>query len=427
MEVSSIRERVHTVPELGGCRPAADISAGPRTTPRLRVLLILPDLAGGGGERTTLNLQRHLDPGRYEVDIALLEPRGEYFPSISELRCVLPQGRILRALARSCAPDSAGRALPQIFLLRSLIAAQKPDVVMSSMADVSIPLAIAWKLLPRRRRRTRWIAREGNNTPAVLKEAFPRNTWRRVVERAIAYSYRAADVVVTPCKGVADDLVQQFGVRRKAIRVIGNPVDLAVVGAAAMQAPAIALPRKFVVGVGRLAHQKGFDLLLRAFAALNRPDLDLVVLGTGPEGEALRGLAESLGLADRFHLPGFLANPWPVVARAEVFCLSSRWEGFGHVIVEAMACGTPIVVSGCAHGPEEIVRDGVDGLVVAPNDWQSLRDGLAAALGDPAGAAKRAAAARKRAGDFDASRIAGAYSVLFEEKQGRGERANRVN
>ena len=102
-----------------------------------------------------------------------------------------------------------------------------------------------------------------------------------------------------------------------------------------------------MVGVGRLARQKGFDLLLRAFAALDDPGLHLVVLGKGPEEGALKALAHSLGVAERFHLPGFLANPWSVVTRAQAFCLPSRWEGFGHVIVEAMACGTPVVVSDC--------------------------------------------------------------------------------
>ena len=151
--------------------------------------------------------------------------------------------------------------------------------------------------------------------------------------RIIARAYRGADAVIVTSQGVAADLAGRFGLKRDKLVVIGNPVDTGAIQEAVRETPSIALPDRFIVAVGRLARQKGFDLLLRAFAALDDRDLHLVVLGKGPEESALRSLAVSLGVGGRFHLPGFLANPWPVVARAKSFCLSSRWEGFGHVVV----------------------------------------------------------------------------------------------
>ncbi len=381
---------------------------------RKRVLLLLPDLAGGGAERTTLNLQRYLDSARYEVMIGLLEARGDYLPSVAPELWTVPQNRTLRALARLCPPDSMLRGMLQVPLLASLLRTYRPDIVMSSMADVTLPLSFAWHFLPGLRRRTRWIAREGNHTEAVLVEAYPSAFWRRAMARLISRGYGAADVVLTPCRGVADGLVTHFAIPRAKLTVVGNPLDLTSIESAALETPAIPLPGSYIVAVGRLQPQKGFDLLIRAFAALNRPDLSLVILGEGPERNALATLAQEFGVGARLHLPGFLTNPWPVVARAELFCLSSRWEGFGHVVIEAMACGAPVVVTSCPHGPAEIVRDGVDGIVVRSDDWEALRDGIASTLEDKDGRRNRVINARLRAHTFAAPLIAEQYGAVFD-------------
>jgi len=389
---------------------------------RKRILLLLPDLAGGGAERTSLNLQRHLDTARYEVTLGLMEPRGEYLASVEPGRWIAPSG-MFAGMASRRPKDSVSRGILQVPLLAALLKRHRPDVVMSSMADVSIPLAAAWKFMPAFRRKVRWIAREGNYTKAVVAEAFSSPAQRRLMSRMIARSYRNADVVLTPCRGVAEVLAVDFAMPRGKLAVIGNPLDLEAVTQAAREAPGMALPEKFLVAVGRLKPQKGFDLLIRAFAALGREYLSLVILGEGPERAALQALATELGVAARVRLPGFLVNPWPVVARAEVFCLSSRWEGFGHVVIEAMACGTPVVVTDCPHGPAEIVTHGLDGITVRSDDWQALSEGLHAALEDPDVTRRRANAARARASDFEAGRIATRYGDLFDGMMPPAEQA----
>jgi glycosyltransferase involved in cell wall biosynthesis len=382
-------------------------------TKPLRLLLLLPDLSGGGAERTTLNLRRYLDSERFEVVVGVLEERGEYLRQVGEGDYVAPREGIVRGLARRAKPDSVTRGLLQVPLIRSLIAAQRPDIVMSSMSDVSIPLAQAWRLAPALRRKTRWIVREGNNTEIVHRESVANPRVRNFVNRAVARSYAAADAVLVPCNGVANGLVANYGLRRESIAVIGNPVDLEAVEAAAREEPDIPLPEKFIVAVGRLAWQKGFDLLIRAFASLDAPDYGLVILGEGPERASLTSLARELGVEDRLHLPGFLANPWSVLARADAFCLSSRWEGFGHVVIEAMACGTPVLVSDCPYGPDEIVSDNVNGLVVPHGAWEPLAAGLKQIIQDRDDALKRAEAGRDRARDFAAEKIAKQYADLF--------------
>jgi glycosyltransferase involved in cell wall biosynthesis len=382
-------------------------------TERRRLLLLLPDLSGGGAERTTLNLRRYLDPDLFEVVVGVLEERGEYLRQLGEGDYVAPHEGMLRRFARRAPPDSVLRGLLQVPLIRSLIVAERPAIVMSSMSDVSIPLAQAWRLIPGLRRRTRWIAREGNNTEIVHRESISNPRVRNFVNGAVARSYSAADAVLVPCNGVADGLVTNYGLRREKIAVIGNPIDLDAVQAAARAEPEIALPEKFIVAVGRLAWQKGFDLLLRAFAALDDTRYRLLILGEGPERANLMNLACELGVGDRLLLPGFLTNPWSVLARADAFCLSSRWEGFGHVVIEAMATGTPVLVSDCPYGPGEIVTDGVNGLVVPHGLWEPLASGLKEIVANRQAARQHAEAAQVRVRDFAAEKIAREYAALF--------------
>ncbi len=390
-------------------RPTASGNGGGRPS----ALLMLPDLSGGGAERTSLNLQDSLRRQGQFVRLGLLEARGEYLARVDANDYVLPQNRLLRAVADRCPPDSPQRALIQVPLLMGMLRREKPDVVMSSMADVTLPLAFAFALMPWRRRATRWIAREGNHTRVVMERAFPDPRLRRIVDKLIRWSYRSADACLAISEGVARGLVENYDVDRSCLQVIPNPVDLDALREGANEPPPAGLPGRFIVGVGRLDHQKGFDLLLEAFAKIEDPELGLVLVGRGPERDALKAKAENLGLGDRVHFPGFVEHPSAIVSRAELFCLSSRWEGFGHVIVEAMAVGCPVVVTDCEFGPAEIVESGESGLLVPPEDVDALAEALARLLANRGEAQRLAECARKRAENFGSNRIAARYWELL--------------
>ncbi len=380
---------------------------------RRRVLLILPDLRGGGAERTSLNVKRALEGGPLDVEIVLMDARGEYLDAPEHRDYMLPPGAGLRALARRCPPDSPQRALLQVPQMMRLLIAERPDVVMTSMADISIPMRVALALLPRRLRPF-WIVRDGNNAKVVLEEAYPQPTLLRVIEALFRWTYRSADVVLVPSRGVGDCLERDYQIPASLIQVIGNPTDVGRVRERARQEPELALPDRFVVAVGRLAVQKGVDLLLEAMARLEDRDVSLVVCGVGPQEAALEAQARELGIAERVVFAGFQANPWSIMARAEAFCLPSRWEGFGHVVVEALACDTPVVIADCDFGPGEIVRDGREGWVVPPEDAPAFAKALDELLASPTVAKERALAGRARAEAFDIAPITAAYGRLFE-------------
>ena len=203
--------------------------------------------------------------------------------------------------------------------------------------------------------------------------------------RTVPHIYRAADAIVAVSGGVAADLADFGRLSERNIRVIHNPVFDTDVETRA-QAPANhswfdGKGPPIVVAAGRLHRQKGFDLLLEAFAiARAEVDCRLVILGEGPERAALTATAERLGLAYDIDMPGFADNPFPLMRRAGAFVLSSRWEGFPNALVEAMACGAPVIAADCPSGPREILGDGRYGMLVPPENPRALGQALIAML-----------------------------------------------
>ena len=240
--------------------------------------------------------------------------------------------------------------------MRQTLRAADPDLAISFLAKINVLTVLASRGLD-----FPVVVSERNNPE---RQRF-RGIWSWLRQRL----YGAAYCVVTPSRGVLESF---SGAIRERGRVIPNPVDLA---------PAACAPRGSgrLVAVGRLVHQKGFDLLLQAFAKIapEHPEWTLTIWGEGEQRSALETLSADLGLAGRVRLPGLTERPGQWVAAADVFVLSSRYESFGNVITEAMAAGLPIVAFDCPWGPGDILRDGEDGLLVPPEDV----DALAAALG----------------------------------------------
>ena len=184
-------------------------------------------------------------------------------------------------------------------------------------------------------------------------------------------------------------------------------------------AVAIAVDGPFIVAAGRLDYQKGFDTLIRAFAAHGvARDHALVILGEGIERRALEQLARSLGVQAKVHLPGFVANPWAYFARASAFVCASRWEGFGNVIIEAMACGAPVIATDCDFGPREILQHQQTGWLVPVDDEGALGRTMDMVVGNRAEAVRIAAAGALRATEFDVHHMARQHEQLFRQLDG---------
>ncbi len=371
------------------------------TRPRRRkVLFVVHGLDGGGAERVVVRLLCSLDRARFQPVLLLFRRAGVYLPQVPPDVPVVDCGRYAsggrwRWLARFVGILRAERA---DVIVSFLWFANALTVVARAVSGVSGRLVVSERV-------TLTGAREG-----LFTEAF-----RRLV---LATLYRFADRVVPNSQEMARQLVGALRLPAARVVPLPNPLDVEAILARARgpgpRGPE-GLPR--VVAMGRMTPQKGFDLLLRAVARLETP-CRVAVLGEGSGLGGLAALAAELGLTDRVEFPGFLENPYPVLAAAAVFALPSRYEGFPNALVEAMALGLPCVAARCPTGPEEIITDGVDGLLVPMEDPDALAAAIGRLLADPALQARLGEAAARRARDFDLPVVVQRFEALFEEVAG---------
>jgi glycosyltransferase involved in cell wall biosynthesis len=246
-----------------------------------------------------------------------------------------------------------------------------------------------------------------------------RRPWhRRLFSVATRAVYRFADAIITTSKGVADDLVSHFGVARGRIRVVHNPVDLEAIAKAAAEPLDPAHERQWshpaIVAAGRLADAKNYPLLIDALAEVRRTvPARLFILGEGERETALREQIGRLGLEDAVVLCGFQRNPWKYIAHADVFALSSRYEGFGNVLIEALACGVPVVAT-ASPGTREIISVGNDGLIVDRHEPGAFAAALVRVLSDPSLRERLSHGAHASAQRFALPAIAAAYGRMLE-------------
>jgi len=327
-----------------------------------RVALFLPSLRGGGAERVMSNLARGFVERGLAVDMVLAKAEGPYLSQLPPNVCMVDLG--------------AARVLTSLPGLVHYLRRERPQALLSALdhANVVALWARALARVPTRvvvsvRSNTSWSTRYA---PTLRARLAP--LWIRPF-------YPWADVVVTISQGVADDLARLTGLSREKMRVIYNPVVTPEIFSKAQEPldhPWFAPGQPPVVlGVGRLTIQKDFPTLIRAFALVRaqRP-ARLMILGEGEERPKLEALVRELGLEQDVALPGFVGNPYAYMARASVFVLSSLWEGFGNVLVEAMALGTPVVSTDCPSGPAEILEGGKWGKLVPVGDAAGLSEAV---------------------------------------------------
>jgi len=368
----------------------------PFTAPK-RVLLALGSLEGGGAERVALNLVHGCDARRLDLSLALLRRDGAYLSDIDPRRIVGPVHRGRGLLDALRAPRDLAR----------MIADARPEVVMSFGLGVNLAVWVALAASPGLR--PYWICREDSNIWAEIDNLTASGPIRSLLRALVRRIHRRADCVLAVAEDLGGRLARETP--GATTRVIHNPIDLDAIAAAARRSPPETPTRPFIVAAGRLVRQKGFDLLIDAYAScLEAREFELVILGEGPLEADLKRRAQALGVGAVVRFVGFQANPWAWFARARLFVLPSRWEGFGNVVAEAMACGAPVLVSDCDFGPREQVVHGVSGWVAQPD---ALAAAMSRLLSDDALCERLANAGRARAQDFAVPAVIEAYDRLF--------------
>jgi len=332
-----------------------------------------------------------------DLDVDQLQPPGDY-PELADLTGRIGQVRL--------DADDAPTAIRQFHAYLDWAA---PDAILSNKDQTHALLRR--DAFPGGRPRT--LFRVGTNLPEKLRQQNRLTApWR---QRQLATLLAEADALVGISPGVTRALAAMLpstpGRRRPELFTIWNPVDRAAIGAAAAEPvdhPWLAMPdRPVIVSVGRLVRAKDYATLLRAFCRLHRKQpCRLVLVGDGRQRKRLGALAKRLGVAKDLDLAGHRPNPFPLVAAADLFVVSSRFEGANNALMEAVALGTPCVATDCPSGPGDILEQGALGPLVAPGDDRALAAAMRRTLKHPPDReALRASAAR-----FDLDRSVAAYA-----------------
>lgn len=357
-----------------------------------KISLFLYSFRGGGAEKMMVKIANELHQRNHELRLILVEANGP-FKSLVETGIQTA--------------EIGGSNILQIqYNLWEWLQKQDTDVLLSTMEVPNIVSIIAAKFL--------------NSIPVVLRSANinsmkERQGKYRLLPMLKSVSYPYADDIITISDGVACDLAQIKRVNKSSMMTtIYNPAYDSDIQAKAEEPVSIEWmtndEKNVAIGVGSMKRQKDFMTLIRAVQRVNQEDeLYLVILGDGELQDELKSLAENLGISDRVSFPGFVDNPYAYMAKSDVFILSSAWEGFGNVIVEAMACGTPIVSTDCPGAPSEILNNGEYGPLVPVGDDEAMAKAIKTVLTEPI----ESSVLQSRAKDFAIEPIVDQYEDVL--------------
>ena len=354
----------------------------------MKVVVVINSLASGGAERVVSTLTREWAKSHH-VLIALFD--------IS--RPTYDHGGQVEDLGAASAPSSV-KKLNNAFLrstrLVRILRRERPDRIVSFMESANFPALVA-------------AAVTGLLDRLCVSVRCNPVTITGLYRTLIPIAYRFAKRVVSPSNGVRNAL-HKMGLPARKLSVIPNPVAKRVGATKPARAD---FSERYVLGVGRLEREKGFDRLLRAFSMVDQSDMQLVILGGGTERAALLAISRELGITSQLHLPGVVADVDAWYRRADCFVLTSHCEGSPNVVVEAMANGCPVVSFDCPYGPAEILEGGRSGILVPQDDITGLSDAIQRVVSDRALRTRLAKAGMQRAKAFSVEKVAPRWLTDF--------------
>lgn len=327
------------------------------------ILFVLPNLSHGGVERMTLSLSNKFTQDGFSCSIALREFKGELLPHLDS-----------RVNIIELAPKNIIQFIPA---LSKIISKTKPTAVITAFPDIGLLSWIAVKLT---RSKTKIIhgVHDTHSLSSKIPGIFGWVKYKYLLLLAFIIYY-LADELVAVSQGLEQELATQFRINNSKVHVIYNPI---IPDDFFERFHSIKPHKKTndyvnIIAIGRLVHQKGFDLLIKSLSEVNtRHKWNLSIYGNGPEYQNLSKLILNLGLSSKIKLYGFTSDPFAKLAEADLFVMPSRHEGFGNVLVEALACETSVIAADCSHGPREILVNGEYGKLVPPENTIILSEAI---------------------------------------------------
>lgn len=362
----------------------------------MKLLFVTHTLRGGGAERVMATIASELARRDHNVHVLTLQDKPDFYPIDDKI-----VRRRLNIATRVSSPLGYVRAHRlRVRAIREVVRKIQPDVIVSFMDRVNVFVVPASE-------GRRVIVSERNN-PSLSTSSFLIRLLRRIY-------YPKAFRVVCLSKGVCQAL---DWLPEEKKQVIYNPLMISPDSSFQRTTEFNFRPdRRYLISVGRLTEQKGFNTLIRAFAGIAKDAQawDLVIFGEGHLRRVLTDMIREQGLEGRAFLPGVTKHIEAAFSRADLFVLSSVYEGFGNVIVEAMAHGCPVIVSDCNYGPAEIVSDGVTGLLVPVGDPSRLSAAMMRMIMDPDFRHTLGKQGKRSVGRFSLDRITDQWETLLSQ------------
>ena len=359
-----------------------------------KIAFFIPAMYGGGAERVVLNLLEGMTKKELPLDLVVAAAEGPYMDRIPETVNLvdLKAGRIVNSI------------LPLIRYLQT----SKPRVLISHLNHANVIALMAGYLS----RTNIPVVVVAHNTLSMANVTQKRG---KVVKPMMKWLYPHASAVATVSLDAARDMEQELGLPTNSVRTIYNPIVDERLFAQAEEAIAEEWLQPnsppVYVSIGRLTEQKDFVTLLQSFALVReKVDARLIILGEGELRPQLTALIQQLGIGDAVALPGFVKNPYPYLKAASAFVLSSRWEGLPTVLIEAMACGCPVIATDCPSGPREILERERYGILIPVGDVSALAEAMIRVLDCPT----EAELLIERSQDFAVERSVSEYLKLIE-------------
>ncbi len=360
---------------------------------KLHLAFVIGSMRFGGAERAVLNLVNSLSKKGHKIDLIMISAKGEFISLVSkDVRNVdLNSSKSIYANKK----------------FSKYLSENNPDIVVAFQNHVQLMVLISalfWKYKGK-------IVLNEQSTFSQNNNGF-KGLLQKVLSGLI---FSRADKIIAVSNGVMFDLIKNFPKLKDRMEVIYNPIegwDVKIPMKSIPSHPFFGKDKKVIVAAGRLTKSKNFELLLQAFRIVNHSnDYYLLILGEGEERNNLLSLAKNIGIEQSVSFPGFVSDPLAYFSKADLFVLSSNYEGLPGVLIEALSCGCKIVSTDCNYGPAEILENGKYGKLVPVNNVQKLAESIKIALNENVDAT----ILRNRAKDFSIETIAEQYLLCFEK------------
>jgi len=369
----------------------------------------LPTFTFGGAERTSLNLLRGMDKDRFRICLVTSKTMSGYFQNIDIEKIIA-----IENLGLDVWFNSAKRFVHDVRKIAIVLKEEKPDISFGMMHYPSSLLVFAKKFF---QVKTNIIVSPRGPSTEYLKH-FEDKLLRKALLRWIFGSFcRYADGVVVASSGMKNECVREYRAKPERVEVIPNSIDVNDIKTKIEEEADIDIPAgfKLIVTLGRLEKEKNITVLLKVFSEVRKKEkIKLLIIGDGSEKTAIERLVLELNIREDVILVGHQNNPYKYIMRADIFVHTCLFEGFANVIIEAMACGVPVVAVDCPYGPRDIIKDEENGILVQMNDEGALADAIMTLLHNRQLRDLIAKRGFERAMDFTANKMVESYERFFQ-------------